>query len=337
MNGVRVMLRTVGSETIGLGHVRRSLALADAVRTLGGEPAFTVVGERRAADLIRVAGFEATLLDADADVLASAARRAGARVVVVDDYAVSGAELSRLAAEFLVAVVDDLADRELDVHLVVNGSAGAASLRYRCGAQTQMLLGPRFIPLRSEFAEAPARTIQASPQRLLLTLGGGDPDGVTERLLPAACRAVPGAAVDVIVGPLTTRVDGLREVAGAQSNDVVLHESPKDVRALMLAADVAISGGGQTVYELAATATPTVAIRLADNQTLNLRNLQTEGTLLWAGDAADADLEMMLTSAVMVLAGNRGRRSEMSRRSRALVDGRGAARVAATILDAAVR
>jgi spore coat polysaccharide biosynthesis predicted glycosyltransferase SpsG len=101
----------------------------------------------------------------------------------------------------------------------------------------------------------------------------------------------------------------------------------------MLGADVAISGGGQTLYELAATGTPAVAIRLADNQTLNLRNLQAAGMLLWAGDAGDADLETMVTSALMVLAENRGRRTEMSRRGRALVDGRGAARVAAAVLD----
>jgi UDP-2,4-diacetamido-2,4,6-trideoxy-beta-L-altropyranose hydrolase len=329
MMSSRVLFRTVGSEAIGLGHVRRSLALADAVRTLGGEALFAVAGDRRAIELVRVAGFEATLV-APATV---ALPLAGIHAVVVDDYAVTSADVARLATERMVTVIDDLADRELDVHLVVNGSAGAAALRYRGGARTQLLLGPRFIPLRAEFGEAPARSVSSGLQRVLLTVGGADPGAVTERLLAAARRALPRVVVDVIVGPLATRVERLRESARAHAGAVVLHEDPKDVRALMLAADVAISGGGQTLYELAATATPTVAIRLADNQTLNLTNLQTEGTLLWAGDAGDADLETMLTSALMVLAENRGRRAEMSRRARALVDGRGAARVAAAILD----
>ena len=170
-------------------------------------------------------------------------------------------------------------------------------------------------------------------QRLLLTVGGADPGAVTERLLSAARRALPQAAVDVIVGPFATRADARRARAREHGGAVVLHEDPKDVRVLMLGADVAISGGGQTLYELAATGTPAVAIRLADNQTLNLRNLQAAGMLLWAGDAGDADLETMVTSALMVLAENRGRRTEMSRRGRALVDGRGAARVAAAVLD----
>jgi len=44
---------------------------------------------------------------------------------------------------------------------------------------------------------------------------------------------------------------------------------PQDVAPLMLAADMAVCGGGQTTSELAATGTPAIAIRLAENQTLN--------------------------------------------------------------------
>jgi UDP-2,4-diacetamido-2,4,6-trideoxy-beta-L-altropyranose hydrolase len=329
MTATRILFRTVGSETIGLGHVRRSLALAEAVRELGGEALFAVAGERRAVDLVRAAGFEAAAVPPDT----IAPSLAGVDGVVVDDYAVAAAELAGLARERTVTVIDDLADRELDVQLLVNGSAGAAALAYRTGPCTRRLLGPRFIPLRVEFGEPPARTVAGAVQRLLLTVGGADPGAVTERLLSAARRALPQAAVDVIVGPFATRADALRAMAREHGGAVVLHEDPKDVRVLMLGADVAISGGGQTLYELAATGTPAVAIRLADNQTLNLRNLQAAGMLLWAGDAGDADLETMVTSALMVLAENRGRRTEMSRRGRALVDGRGAARVAAAVLD----
>lgn len=337
MRATRILVRTVGSETIGLGHVRRSLALAETLRALGGEVRFAVAGDRRALDFVRMSGFEAARVVSEATTVVDAALLEGVQALVVDDYAVTSADLAGLAAERVVAVIDDLADRALDVHLVVNGSAGAAALSYHGGARTRFLLGPRFTPLRAEFAETPTRSVPGVVQRLLLTVGGADPGAVTQRLLAAAKGALPTIVIDVIVGPLATRVDGLRDEVRAQAGAVVLHEDPKDVRALMLAADLAISGGGQTLYELAATATPTVAVRLADNQTLNLRNLQTEGTLLWAGDADDADLAAMLASALLVLAGNRGRRAEMGRRGRALVDGRGAARVAAAILDEARR
>jgi UDP-2,4-diacetamido-2,4,6-trideoxy-beta-L-altropyranose hydrolase len=325
----RVLFQTVGGETIGLGHVRRSLALADALRALGTEVRFAVAGDRRAVELIRVAGFEATL------VAPSPVERPPHDVdaVVVDDYGISAEDLARLASERMVVVIDDLGDRALDVQMVVNGSAGASALRYRVGARTRLLLGPHFIPLRAEFGEPPARTVSDAVKRLLLTVGGGNPGAIIERLIATAGRALPNASIDVIVGPLATPTETLARAAGTYKDTVMRHEDPKDVRALMLAADLAISGGGQTLYELAATGTPTVGVRLADNQTLNLRNLHAEGTLLSAGDAADADLETALTPALRTLAESRERRAEMSRRGRALVDGQGAARVAEALLD----
>jgi UDP-2,4-diacetamido-2,4,6-trideoxy-beta-L-altropyranose hydrolase len=325
----RVLFRTVGGETIGLGHVRRSLALADALRTLGTEARFAVAGDRRAVELIRSAGFEATLA---APALVGLPPH-DVHAVAVDDYGISAADLARLATGRMVAVIDDLADRALDVQLVVNGSAGASALRYRVGARTRLLLGPHFIPLRAEFGEPPARTVSGAVKRLLLTVGGGNPGAILERLMATARRALPDASIDVIVGPLATPAETLARTARICEGAIMLHEDPKDVRALMLGADLAISAGGQTLYELAATGTPTVGVRLADNQALNLRNLQAEGTLLSAGDAADADLETALTSALRTLAESRERRAEMSRRGRALVDGQGAARVAEALLD----
>jgi UDP-2,4-diacetamido-2,4,6-trideoxy-beta-L-altropyranose hydrolase len=100
----------------------------------------------------------------------------------------------------------------------------------------------------------------------------------------------------------------------------------------MLAAGLAISGGGQTTFELAATGTPTVAIRLADNQTLTLETLAEAGALIQAGDAGDPALADAVAAAVERLIKDGDRRLEMSERARAAVDGQGAARVAREIL-----
>ena len=106
------------------------------------------------------------------------------------------------------------------------------------------------------------------------------------------------------------------------------------MRDLMLACDVAITGGGQTTYELAATGTPGLAIRLADNQTGNLRGLSAHGAIRWVGDATDGDLKNKLLDALQDLAENREKRTEMNRAGRRLVDGRGAKRVAQAIIKA---
>ena len=59
------------------------------------------------------------------------------------------------------------------------------------------------------------------------------------------------------------------------------HESPKHLRDLMLAAALAITGGGYTMYELAVTGTPIVAIRLAENQTPSVQAMGAAGVLAY--------------------------------------------------------
>jgi len=107
--------------------------------------------------------------------------------------------------------------------------------------------------------------------------------GFTAGLVRAGALALDGVRLDVVVGPWFAGVAELRALAGGSGGAIVVHEQPRDMRALMLAAGLAISGGGQTTFELAATGTPTVAIRLADNQTLTLETLAEAGALIQAG------------------------------------------------------
>jgi UDP-2,4-diacetamido-2,4,6-trideoxy-beta-L-altropyranose hydrolase len=256
------------------------------------------------------------------------------RVIIVDAPSFGTADLTALTdAALRVVVIDDLADRELPVDLVVNASAGAERLPYRGALRTQFLLGPRYVLLRPQFSQAGSRSVADQTGRILVTVGGGDPGDLTSRLVQWATRALGAVEQDVVVGPFTSRSAPLRAAVEAAGGRVALHEDPKDIAALMLAADMALCGGGQTAYELAATGTPALAIRLADNQTLNLTALAEAGTLAWVGDVNDAGLEAKVGPALAGLADDPMRRARMSRQGRALVDGRGAGRVARAVAD----
>lgn len=333
---LRVIFRTGGGAHSGMGHVRRCLALAGALRGLGSESLFLMDGDPVVLEEVAAAGFQAVRIRAEHDLADTIEQcrvhKAGA--VVADSYAFDTLYFRGLAeTNCLVVALDDLADRELPVSLVVNGTAGADRLRYRGAPHTRYLLGPRYIPLRCEFAEPPARAFAAGVRRVLITAGGSDPHELTPRLMRWTTRVLGSVNQDVVIGPLFGRADPVRAEARAAAGPIQLHENPQDLRRLMLAADLAVCGGGQTTYELAATGTPTVAIRLAENQTFNLKGLSEAGALVWAGDAGDADLESKVTRALAGLAGGPGRRAEMSRRGRALVDGQGALRVGRVIVE----
>jgi spore coat polysaccharide biosynthesis predicted glycosyltransferase SpsG len=141
------------------------------------------------------------------------------------------------------------------------------------------------------------------------------------------------ADLAVVAGPLSDNLDEIRAAAAAIGSSAAVLEQPGNMRALMLKADIAVSGGGQTLYELAATATPTVAVRMAGNQTRNVSGLQASGVLAWAGDVQDGDLESRVRTRVRRLAENPQERAAMAAAGRSLVDGRGAERVAAAVLN----
>jgi len=330
----RVVFRADAGPEIGLGHARRCLTLAGALRELGVESLFVFTGDARAREWLQASDFEVVAVEPARD-LAGTLEHCRARrvpVIVVDTPSRASGYLTALTGAGLrVVVIDDLADHELPVDVVVNPSAGAATLPYRGAARTRFLLGASYALLRPAFGQAGARSVPDRTRRVLVTVGGGDPDDLTSRLVGWTARALGAVDQDVIVGPFTARSEALRIAVETAAGRVALHEDPKDITALMLGADIALCGGGQTTYELAATGTPALAIRLADNQTLNLTSLEEAETLAWVGDAGDADLGARVGAALADLAGDATRRARMSRQGQALVDGRGAGRVAREI------
>jgi UDP-2,4-diacetamido-2,4,6-trideoxy-beta-L-altropyranose hydrolase len=326
-----VVFRTGGGKQVGFGHIRRCLSLAHALRSFKADSTFILDGDTKAIDIVKSEGYPAALIDGDDFAQTSReVRSRAARAVVVDSYSYPASNLKSLKSNGNVLIVlDDLATEFLPVDLVVNGTAGAEDLPYVRDPSVTYLLGSSYILLRPEFEDVVQRSYD-SVRRILLTLGGSDTFDLTPRVVEWVRSVFPDVEIDVVVGPLSFNRTDI-EAAASRLEKVHLHHEP-DIGRLMRACDVALSGGGQTTYELAATGTPAVAIRVAANQTLNLKGLCAARTLIWAGDASDTNLREQVIQALRTLAGSRSLRREMGSNGRRLVDGRGAVRVAEKIV-----
>jgi len=100
----------------------------------------------------------------------------------------------------------------------------------------------------------------------------------------------------------------------------------------MLNADVAISGGGQTLYELARAGVPTIAIGLSDNQLPNIKGWQKAGFISYVGWYRERGLLDRLKSEVDRLLPYETRK-ERSSRGRRIIDGKGVERAIDRILS----
>ena len=325
---------TEGGADSGLGHVARCTALAQAAAAAGACVGFLVAPDPPVLALLRGRWADVVPVPwaTDPGTALDALRSRSDDVVVVDGYSAGPEFLSALrSVAGQVAAVDDGADRPLPVDVVVNGGVWAERLPYRRTPDTVFLLGPRYALLDPRYAEPPQRSDGERVRRTLICLGGGNHDDTILKALWAVDAALDDCVVDVAVGPFSHDWTGLDAAARGTRHRVSIHRDRFGLRDLMLAADVAISGGGVTLYELAATATPAVVVQTADNQACNGEGFERAGAALAVGLAGDAALSESLATALSRLASDHALRATMGARGRELVDGQGALRVAAAL------
>jgi spore coat polysaccharide biosynthesis predicted glycosyltransferase SpsG len=304
---------------------------------------FLLEEHQAARDRIEAAGWPVEVLGlapgqtggaADLERVGKAASASGAATVVVDSYAVAAGFLAGLRASGLrVVAVDDLAREPLPAHLVVNGGVQAPGLPYRSATgDTQFLLGPAYAMLHPGFRDLPPRPIARDIHHVLVTVGGDDARNVTADLMGCLDRASGVFDVRVAVGPFSGGGDRVDQAARGSRRAVTVVRGAADLREFMLEADIAVSAAGQTLYELAAAGTPTIAFAVADNQAGSLRGLAGAGVVRSAGRASDPGFHDRLAALVDSLTSDAGARAGLSAAGQRLVDGRGAARVASAVV-----
>lgn len=101
---------------------------------------------------------------------------------------------------------------------------------------------------------------------------------------------------------------------------------------LILSSDLAIAGGGVTLYELAATGTPALAFCLAENQLRNIKGMAKVGALIdmgwgneWRGEKLHREINNLANNYVV--------REEISGLNQKLIDGKGVWRVSKVIME----
>ena len=309
-NRLAVVFAVEAGPDVGLGHLRRAQALGAVLRARGTAVRVLVDGEADAA----ASGTVPVAWTRDPALACRALAESRPDAVVVDSYRAAPDFFERLrTVTGCVVAIDDLADRPLPVHLVVNGAIHASRLPYRGAADTRFLLGPEYALLDPAFAEEPAEARRERVARVLVALGGATDGAAIGAAAAAVRRALPDAALDLAVGPFSPAPAEIPEGAS-------VHRGPRSLRALLRKADLAVTGGGMTLYEGLASGTPVVGLCLADNQRSNVDELCAAGIILGGAPSVEAALRRA--------AGDPALRRALSARGRRLVDGRGASRVA---------
>jgi UDP-2,4-diacetamido-2,4,6-trideoxy-beta-L-altropyranose hydrolase len=340
-----LLIRTDADVEIGTGHAMRCLALARAWQAAGGRA--VMLGHRTPEAIcrrLRAADVEYQPLGQrhpDPADLATTLRLVDRLLdeddshdipwLVVDGYHfdaeyIAGARQS----EARLMVIDDLArlDR-YDADVVLNQNLGAEKIDYPCDEHTSLLLGSRYVLLRQEFASVqPAvRAVPEGASKVLVTLGGADPENVTATVIRALeLLDLPDVEAKVVVGGASRQGDSLQQQAARSAARVQILRNVEDMPGLMAWADVAVAAAGCTAWELAYSGLPAVLVELADNQEPIARRLADAGAAVRLGRAEDLP-EQRIADELAALCRDAARRRRQSEAGRRLIDGRGVSRV----------
>jgi spore coat polysaccharide biosynthesis predicted glycosyltransferase SpsG len=230
-----------------------------------------------------------------------------------------------------VLVIDDTAHwPEYHADILLNQNLGADKLRYKRDLDTKLLLGTCYVMLRAEFERWRGwrRELPEVATKVLVTMGGSDPQNLTAKAVLALRRANPtGMEVRVLLGPEYQHERELRSAVGRRHFGITLVRRATDVAEHLAWADLAIAAGGSTCWEMTYMGLPAVTVAAAENQRQAARLLSRRGIVAYLGEAEGLAVADM-TAAVAELAHDHARRVRMSHEGRGLVDGLGARRVA---------
>lgn len=350
-----MLVRTDADHQRGSGHFLRCLALAQMWNECGGRSLFAVatdigsLAHRLRAEQIplhRIAT-EPGSRD-DCQMTAKLARQLGAVWIIVDGYHFDDRFQRQLLASGprLLVIDDDGNARHYVADLLLNQNHHADAALYAGSATGELLLGPQYVLLRREFRRrlanppaAPAspassanvrsfldQTGDGCEHRILVTLGGSDPENVTLRVAEALGRCrLRRRKVHIVVGSNNPHYESLRSLL-VDDRRFQLHADVADMSSLMDRAEVAVSAAGSTVWELACRGVPSVLLVLADNQVSVARAAARQGigvNLGWHHQVAAGHL----ADVVERLCRSPDERQAMGRRGQRLIDGQGASRV----------
>lgn len=299
---VFLVLFDLGSST-GLGHFARMTALSAALTVKGCEvrlglasPGVAPSGER-----LELVPFGEV-----------GGAREEAAACVIDSYLMPGDVRESLAP---YVAIDDLGQPGPGAVAVVNPAPGADPAAYARDAR--LLLGPTYALLAPEYWGSAPRPPAFPPKRILIALGSQASDEGIRAAVAGVRSCAPELEISIAGLPKESSVEGAE----------VLSRRP-GLHTPIAAADIVLTAGGVTALEAAALGRPAIGVLTADNQRANIEGLVDAGCMIAAEPS-----EQSVAAAVRAYVADGAKFASAAHLGRATVDGFGALRVAAELLE----
>jgi spore coat polysaccharide biosynthesis predicted glycosyltransferase SpsG/CMP-N-acetylneuraminic acid synthetase len=336
----RIVFRVDGGAQIGMGHVYRSLAIADELRAISNADVQFLMSAEHPEGVKRVSssGYTVRVVSTGGvDAVLEAIQEYSPNIVVNDRPFLERGYLEALAklGASTVNLVDSLEDiekpAEMTSMIIATMHADQLEIEDYYG-------GPEFAILRESFAgRTPA--IRDEARDIVVSFGGSDPQGLTLkvlRALDALNELGRDLSVKAVLGPAFSYQQELERLIPKLRRPPTLLENVEHMAETLSGADLVFCAGGMTVYEIAALGTPGIVLCQNVKEKRRMETFSKFESVVHLGLGTEVGEEQIRETARAVLT-NVARRRAMSEAGRRLVDAKGAQRAAEVVKNAVQR
>lgn len=302
---MKIFFLTEGGRKIGFGHITRCLSLCQAVEQRGASSEFIINGDNSVLGILEAKNYQIFDWVKQREKLFKAL--SGADAIIIDSYLAPGHFYKKIGHVFpgKLIIIDDFNKFAYHKGFVINPSLYGKGLKRPRNNKVIYLSGRNYIILRKEFWNVPGKKIHKELKNILITFGGTN------------------------CGNLAIKTKNyLKDKFGFNCSvlDAKNKSRAKEVLKRMLKSDLCISGGGQTMFELARVGVPTIGVSVARNQNFNLESWRKNGCIEYAGPSDGKNVVKRIEASVKKLIPY-NERLKRSRIGKKFVDGKGAERI----------
>lgn len=308
-----LFIRVDANPEIGLGHLVRTLSLAEMLKDLFRIEFVLSESSLAFRGMIKERGMESRL-ESSTDSFLDCIKDAD--IVLFDGYHFSEDLFEKTAKRGAkVVCIDDLLNKTLEVDMVINHAPGIRPSDYRASSNTVFLLGPEFALLRPEFLNHTMKVRKGHFNRVLVCFGGSDFKNLTAQVIGDVSNYFSN--IDVVIGAAYPYERQLLELCAKNSLKVTLHNSltALEMRQLFEEVDVAIVPSSGILFEAIAMGIPTISGYYVDNQMGIYEGFKNLNVIIDAKDFNSDQLKLALQEAQQIDL------SQLSHRCLEVIDG----------------
>ncbi len=332
MFAMRVLIRADGNKAIGMGHIAREAELALALGSCGFEVAFLTRSQEPALKKLNERGLNAVTIDErmnrtqEENAVLEEVKKYKPDLLVLDvfvQYENQFLLALKKHARITCCVLDQPEQMDIACDVVVNGNPVQMQYLYPnhyLVGPTYFMMAPLFLNLHKK-----RKVLRKSVKEVIITLGGSDHHDLIFKVLNALSSRIQSMAVTVVLGIAFGKEKELANFIAKKKIDVTIMQNVPSLAQLLFDSDIAITAGGNTLFERMAIGTP--------GMTANQLAVQESISSYFDSKKANVNAGMgqMVSEKQIALAFDRlldvDLRKTISSNGKKLVDGNGIARI----------